>query len=288
MPADAPSAGSVKGDTNVDDGVVCPQLLVATRSLASRPGSYVVPSESERQAARAAFQAVLQGATPDLGAFGFESTPVPEWPGVVLLRERADRKRGGGAYLVRTGSASTFVVQAPHTFYDEGTFPLACDLFQRSQARALFVNTTHRYKSAPETRDGEHVADVAHAPDSLFLAMTEGLSAALPRVDVIQLHGFSNRESDARAVVSAGERRPGSKLVATARAAFEGVVGPRILAYPEDSNELGATTNVEGMVIRRGGGRFLHIEMDHDLRRTLNSDAALRARALDALFASFR
>jgi hypothetical protein len=267
---------------------VCPSILAATRSLASQPGSYRVPTEAERATARAAFQSLVQGGSPDVATFGFELVPVPEWADVMLLREQPSKKRGGGAYLVRRGSASSFVVQAPHTFYDEGTFPLSCDLFQRAKARALFINTSHRYKSAPETRDGDHPADVAHAPDSLFLAMTEGLVAAIPKVDVIQLHGFSNRETTARAVISTGERRPNAPLVARARAAFEEIVGPRVLAYPDDVEELGATTNVEGMVIRRTGGRFLHIEMDGDLRRSLVRDAAFRGRALDALYASFR
>jgi hypothetical protein len=271
-----------------DAAVTCPEVLAATRSLGSRPGSYRIPSEAERQLARAAFEALLRGRSADVGAFGFETVPIAEWPGVVLLREQLRDRRGAGAYVVRTGSTSTLVVQAPHTFYDEGTFPLACDMFQRTQARALFINTTHRYKSAADDRNGEHPADVAHAPDSIFLAMTEGLVTAIPTVDVIQLHGFQNRETSARAVVSAGERRPGSALVARARTNLEAVVGPRVLAYPEDTNELGATTNVEGMTVRRSGGRFLHVEMDGELRRALVADISLRARALDALSLSFR
>lgn len=273
---------------DASDADACPAILAATRAGGTRPGSYRPPTEEERKTARAAFASLVRGGTPDVAAIGFELVPVPQWPGVVLLRELPDRKRGGGAYVLRVGSPSTFVVQAPHTFFDEGTLPLACNLFQRSRARALFINTTHRYKSAAESRGGEHPADVAHAGDTLFLAMTEGLLEAMPAVDVIQLHGFQNREASARAVVSSGERRPGSPLVARARESFEAVVGPRIMAYPEDTAELGATTNVEGLATRRSGGRFLHIEMDGELRRSLNADATLRGRALDALAASFR
>ncbi len=283
-----PDSSVTDANTELADSLACPPAVEATRTGGARPGSYRAPGEADRKAARAALQALLGGGSPAVQAFGFEVVQVAEWPGVLLLRERADSRRGGGAYVVRTGSTSNLVVQAPHTFYDEGTLPLACDMFQRAQARALFINTTHRYKSAPETRGGEHPADVAHAEDSMFLAMTEGLLAAIPTVDVIQLHGFQNREAAARAVVSAGERRPGSPLVTRARASFEEVVGPRVMAYPEDTNELGATTNVEGMAVRRSGGRFLHVEMDGDLRRSLRADAALRARALDALAASFR
>ena len=265
----------------------CPKLLASTRNGGMQAGAYQVPPVNDRSAARAAFHSLLNGSTPDVRSFGFEIVPIPEWPGTVLVRERPDHTRGGGAYVVRTGSTSTFVVQAPHTFFDEGTLPLACDMFQRTEARALFINTTHRYKSAPEPRADEHPADVAHAPDSLFLAMTEGLVEAIPKVDVIQLHGFQNRETTARAVLSSGERRPGVPIVLRARAAFEAVVGPRVIVYPEDTSELGATTNVEGMAVRHSGGRFLHVEMDGDLRRALGADALLRGRALDALAAAF-
>jgi len=61
------------------------------------------------------------------------------------------------------------------------------------------------------------------------------------------------------------------------------VVGEGVLRFPDDTLELGATTNVQGAAVRRSGGRFLHIEMDETLRRDLNSDASLRDRALDAI-----
>jgi hypothetical protein len=59
-----------------------------------------------------------------------------------------------------------------------------------------------------------------------------------------------------------------------------------VLRYPEDTSELGATTNVQGLAVRRAGGRFLHIEMDEEMRRRLLGDADLRARALDAIGAA--
>jgi len=68
--------------------------------------------------------------------------------------------------------------------------------------------------------------------------------------------------------------------------AIEEIVGPRVLKYPEDTSELGATTNVQGAIVRRAGGQFLHIEMADGLRRDLLRDAALRAKVLDALGAA--
>jgi len=121
----------------------------------------------------------------------------------------------------------------------------------------------------------------------MFQAATEGAVDAIPRTSVVQLHGFAERGVGGRAVVSTGEKRAGSPLVARSSRALEAVVGPRILKYPEDTNELGATTNVQGVVVRRAaGGQFLHVEMEEGLRRDLLRDAALRGRALDAIGAA--
>lgn len=280
----APASGETAG-LDVDTG--CPAALAETRRAGTRPGSYVAPSEDERRAARAAVAKLLRGEpVGDVAAFGFEVVPLEGWTDSVLLREIAEKRRGGGAYVVRKSGTSTLVVQAPHTFYDEGTFPLACELFQRTHARALFINTVHRYKASPASADGKHPSDIAHSPASTFQAATEAVVEVVPRVSVVQLHGFADRKLGARAVVSTGEKRGGSQLVARVAHALEQVVGPRILAYPDDTNELGATTNVQGAIVRRVGGQFLHIEMDEGLRRDLLRDATLRAKALDALGAT--
>jgi hypothetical protein len=268
---------------NTDAPTECPAALADTRRDGTRANSYVEPTDDERRAARVAMTALIKsGASGDLGAFGFEEVPLEGWPGTVLVREKGDKRRGGGAYVVRKGSTSTLLVEAPHTFYDEGTLPLACDLFQRTKARALFINTVHRYKASPG-ENGKHPSDVAHNPIALFQAMTEGVVDALPKLTVVQLHGFANHEVAAKAVVSSGEKKGGAPLVARAQSVLEAAIGGRVVKFPEDTNELGATTNVQGMAVRRAGGRFLHIEMDDVLRRDLNNDAALRAKALGAL-----
>ncbi len=262
--------------------LACPPLLEETRQGGTRLGAYVEPSDDDRRAARAAAPKLLANGGADLASFGFEEVPLEAWPGAALLREKPDRRRGGGAYVFRRGSTSTVVVMAPHTFFDEGTLPLACELFQRTHARALFVNTTHRYKSSPAGPDGKHPSDVAHAPTSIFQAMAEGVVEAIPHVTVVQLHGFANHEVAAKAVVSSGEKRV-TPLVARAAAALAAATGGAIAKYPDDTNELGATTNVQGAVVRRAGGRFLHVEMEDGLRRDLLADAALRAKVLNAL-----
>lgn len=259
-----------------------PQALVDARLGGTVAGSYVTPAPAEIAAIEQALHAVVSGdeaaARGHARAAGFELIDVPEWPGTVMVRELPARRRGGGAYVVRRGSRSTLVVQAPHTFFDEGTLPLACAFFQHADARALFINTVHRYKAA---RSGES-ADVAHVESSSFQGATRGVVRALGAPVVVQLHGFGGRESAMKAVVSSGEsaRRPHVERVAPA---LDLALGGGVLRYPAETRELGATTNVQGKLVRAAGGTFLHVEMSEVARRLVASDPTTREAAFVAL-----
>ena len=267
----------------------CPAALVATRRGGTDADRYAVPTDAERDTFRELVARIVRsgaagrdGAATLAASVGFEIVDVPELHGVVLVREVPTKRRGGGAYLVRLDSSSTLFVQAPHTFFDEGTLPLACELFARGDAHALYIDTAHRYKAAEADEKGSHPADVAHAPASLFQAATEGALRASPRVTVVQVHGFAVRDADTQVVVSSGERVPGNALVArVAQALSRTTTG--VLRFPEDTTELGATTNVQGSAVRKAGGQFVHVEIQSGLRRTLLSDAELRGRFLGAL-----
>ena len=102
-------------------------------------------------------------------------------------------------------------------------------------------------------------------------------------LEVIQVHGFADRKLGARAIVSVGEKKPEQSDRGEGREAVEEVTGPHVLKYPGDTKELGATTNVQGAIIRRAGGSSLHIEMDGGLRRDLVKDGALRGDARRAV-----
>lgn len=264
----------------------CPQALIAARRGGDAVGRYVVPTIQQRRglhdvvklllqqgaAARAEVAMAAQG-------IGFEIVDVPTIADAIILRD-AGANRGGGAYLLRLGSESQLVVQAPHTFFDEGTFPLACELFATSSARALFINTVHRYKGAPEDANGNHPADVAHADGSMFQAATLGVLAALTKPTVVQLHGFAE-EGDARIILSSGDGS--APLLEGVQSALAGVLGPGVWRYPVETTKLGATTNVQGAAVRAGGGRFLHIEMASITRTALLRDNVLRARFMSSL-----
>jgi len=60
-----------------------------------------------------------------------------------IVREPDGQRAGAGAFVLRPGG-SPLVIEAPHTFYDEGTGEIALALFARLRAGGLFFNTVHR------------------------------------------------------------------------------------------------------------------------------------------------
>jgi hypothetical protein len=281
-----PKSNQPDGDDPMD-AKGCPKLLEEARRGGAVRGAYVPPTDAETSGMSRAMNALASGredeAKKEAAQIGFRVVDVPEMAGVAALVE-GERRRGGGAYLVRRGSTSKLVVQAPHTFFDEGTLPLGCAFFEQSKARALFVNTAHRNKGAPNGENGG--ADVAHLPHSLFQSATEGIVLVLGASSVLQLHGFDNRPM--KVVVSSGEPRPGIEHVARVAKELDAIVGGGVARFPEDpgSEELGAKTNVQGKLVRARGGLFLHIEMRRDVRTLFIEDAAKRTAAFAAIAAS--
>lgn len=268
------------------------------------PGVYRVPSAGEerlyRAWVRAAIAAAAAGApapheAPEGFALEERKAGASTW---WLLGERASQRRGAGALVLRVGAAVPVVVEAPHTFYDAGTLPLALEVF-RHGGRALLVNTMHRYRArgqGPEGARGEAddaeegtgaaaESDVAHAPRSFFLAAHEELIAAHPGDVAVQLHGFADRSvPGASVVLSAALGR--ADLGPVARGLREVLGGPAVKLYPSEVRALGATTNVEGRASARAGAPFVHVETSKGLRDRLAADRALRERFGSELFRS--
>ena len=118
---------------------------------------------------------------------------------------------------------------------------------------------------------------------SLFQAATEGLLRAMRNVTLVQVHGFASRESGVEVVLSAGTKRPKADLLSRVQRALRPLGLGRIARFPDESTELGATTNVQGALVRARGGRFLHIEMSSGVRKNLLANAELRAHYFEAL-----
>ncbi len=219
----------------------------------------------------------------------------------VLLEARAQR-RGAGAYLIRPGphlsGQPEIVLQAPHVFFDRGTGHIAAALFfgweGRGRARALFTNTVYRYAgvedqeasdaatgaaSAPETRAP---ADVAHAADHAFQAATEAIVRELDQVVVIQLHGFAERPTRPEIILSSGADEIGALLPGLATGLS--TIFERVLRYPEEFDELGGTSNVQGrMLALYPRAHFVHVELSARTRARLGATPALLARFAHAV-----
>jgi hypothetical protein len=291
--APVPDAVEVEGDLL---GRIEP-LREGGRTLEVTP-----PDEAEERAFQAwvaatvtvAAGAQAKGGSPPAPP-GFALTKIPEL-GVWLLSEDS-RRRGAGAIVLRVGAASPLLVEAPHTFFDQGTLPIAVTFFNVLRARALLVSTAHRYggKPAPpgdeEEGQGEGGAagkrrppppsDVAHAERSFFLAAHKALLEALPRPLTVQLHGYQDTSApDVSAILSAAGTGAGlPALLDPLRAALP---EDTIRAYPSEIRKLGGESNVQARASFQSGAPFYHIELSRSLRDRLIADAALRRRVATA------
>ncbi len=206
----------------------------------------------------------------------------------MVVREAPGLRRGSGIYIVRRGPvARERIVQVPHSFFDKGTLELGVELAQAAAARALFVNTVHRYQGGrPPLEDEEGrvdaPADLAHQEQTFFQRFTGAALAMLPRPQVLQLHGFADGSvpecPQALVVVSPGAATAGAGEAAEVAARLAELFGrERVLLYPRDTRRLGAQRNVQGRLIAADGrASFLHLELAHALRTRLLLDGELR------------
>lgn len=187
-----------------------------------------------------------------------------------------------------------WILQAPHRFFDRRTGELALALFARQDprnAKVLFLNTKHRYaQSDGSKKKKEHnPSDVCHNASHGFQRITQKVMLAMNSNEIVQLHGFGpkNKKRDkALAIVSSGNPSAASPRAHALVSALRKHFGAGILLFPRDTSQLGATTNVQGHMVKSYAARepersengFLHIEMSQALRTSLLEDP----KALDA------
>jgi len=240
--------------------------------------AYLPPNEEEAASyarwLRTVALAARDGTAPPTEAPpGFRVEVLPAAPDFLIISEQDGARRGAGVVVLRRGPARAVLVEAPHTFFDQGTLPLAVIGFAEHAARGLVVNTVHRF------RGPEALSDVAHADASFFLLAHEVLLEAFPAILCIQLHGFSD------------ERAPGASVILSAAgssatpptAGVAAAIGGGVRVFPDDIGDLGGTTNVQGGASRRAGAPFMHVEIARSLRDRLASDDALARRLVAAL-----
>lgn len=184
-----------------------------------------------------------------------------------------------GEFSVRcSGEPAPIFIQAPHGFSDLETRGVARALFGQGKFAALAVNDVPRY-------DG----DQAHVHNASF-QLAAGAFYERTRGVVVQLHGFSpdNRDDPAAQaadlIISNGTRE---STVATRRiASCMKEIFPNVLVYPDDTGELGGTTNTVGRHLNsHGHDNFYHLEFSYEARQKLIADSS-RVKALGNCLAS--
>ncbi|WP_437565644.1 hypothetical protein [Sorangium sp. So ce542] len=151
VPTEVPTVVEVQaadaGEREALDEQIAP-LRKGGRHLIAEP-----PSDAEEAAyvtwIAAAGVAAQSRQSPPAAPPGFALRAVPGrdlW----VLSEDDSRRRGAAAVVLRTGAAAPLIVEAPHTFFDQGTLPIALAIFEAQRARALIVNTSHRYGGGPK------------------------------------------------------------------------------------------------------------------------------------------
>jgi hypothetical protein len=269
------------------------ELGDAFGQLRRTPGDFLVPAKAERVGyvdwlghltASIDDSRLPQRAPPP----GFDARFVAQgrlW----LISEKPGVNRGAGALALRVAPRSKLILQAPHTFFDEGTLPLALTVFESLEAQALMINTVHRAGSkggkqerAERVRTGEAPADLAHHLDTFYQDTHTALLESWAGAHVVQLHGFRDEQAPGVSIiVSAAGTAADPNPVARALNDTLGAGTARI--YPDEVKKLGGMTNVQAKVSRAHKRAFLHIELSATLRTQLARQPSSRVEFAQAL-----
>jgi hypothetical protein len=214
------------------------------------------------------------------------SVEVRVLPRGLLVVDAGRRALGQGLFLLRRTPRAEVVVEVPHRCFDRHTGAIGLALFEYLQARALLINTVHRYRAAGCDRAGltkRCASDLAHRDDSVFHAVHRGLVEGR-RCWVVALHGF-RRFDDTQVIVSAAGTRGDPSCFAGQLRRWRPELS--VAVHGVDAGRLGGTTGAQARHLRRIGGRMIHLELSDDLRRTLAGQASARRSFFAALAPCF-
>ncbi|MCA9148834.1 MAG: hypothetical protein KDA92_06030 [Planctomycetales bacterium] len=191
---------------------------------------------------------------------------------VFVVYEDRQHLRGWGFYVIVPDRLPGVALQAPHSFADELSRELALLCMAEGSFATCAWNTVRRDR-----------IDVAHQIDHPFSSFTKALIESQPEAYVIQLHGFAQEKRKtpqgtvSDLIISNGDRFPAPAVRKAAVLMQTNFPYGRVRLYPQEINELGATTNVQGELLRQhSSDRFIHFEMSRPLRNKLLSDATAR------------
>ena len=249
---------------------------------------YATPEPAELESFRVWFRGLISASESNapppaalVQAFELDASAAPLW----LAGEQAGARRGAGVFVLRAGTATPWLIEAPHTFFDVGTLEIAETCFEVLGARALLVNTVRRTSSADEDMDPSERAetaraagadsDLAHAPQSFFATAHSALLSSTSGYATLQLHGFRDElVPGVAAIVSAAGTNANVDVVARQLRALLGDDAVRL--YPKEVKQLGGTRNVQARLSQASGAPFIHLELSKTLRDRLKTDPPYR------------
>ncbi|MDQ6993347.1 MAG: hypothetical protein Q9M31_07705 [Mariprofundus sp.] len=245
--------------------------------IASRGGRYEVPSATQVAQAEGLFYRSFEHIDDQLSrqwsGLGFEVVALEDAGELIyVIREIQGALLGRGFYLFRPHASSNTVLQAPHSFKDLGTREIVLKLMHSGRFKAAAFNSVPRHYWA----QGEKVdADLAHLKQSYFLAFSRAYSRAFKQGTLIQVHGFAQhkrrtqRGAISDMIISSGRRVVTPTVTRIAACLNYSRLG-NLSIYPNDTPELGGTTNSSSLALAASGHQgFVHLELSKPLRRKL-------------------
>ncbi|MBM3302255.1 MAG: hypothetical protein FJY85_20170 [Deltaproteobacteria bacterium] len=195
-----------------------------------------------------------------------------------VLIEDETHKYGRGFFVFPQKPQQTIGLFAPHRFTDEMTGTIALSMALENSFTVIAWNTVKR-SGGGEPPDYWDLGKLRH---TYFVALTRAFARAFPNGYHVQIHGYETEKrrtaagDQSDAIVSSGANHPRGEILLL-RDCLQGKGFGRILVYPTDVKELGATKNISGIVLREMGYRgFVHIEMNVELRKRLKDEGEAR------------
>ena len=195
-----------------------------------------------------------------------------------VVMEDESRKYGRGFFLFADKPDNSIGLFAPHRFTDELTGKIGLELALENAFPCVAWNTVKR-RGGGKPPD---YWDFGKLRNTYLVALTKAFARAFPNGYHVQLHGYETRKRRTAAgdnsdvILSTGSDHPRTEIFRLRDCLRQNGFG-RVLAYPVDVHELGATKNVSGIILREMRNRgFVHIEMNVELRERLKDQSDLR------------
>ncbi len=190
----------------------------------------------------------------------FLNTPTSDT--LYLVKENYPIKLGWGTFIYNPKTSNDLAIEAPHPLWDRYTWSMAIKVFLGTKAKWFMMAGTHRYANSDSS------SDMAHVTASMFYTAHKTDANAI----AVQIHGFDGSSPQyagyPNAVISNGTLYP-SALYYTLRDNYvqQGfTTGVFSYSTYNSLNQLGATTNKEGLWSNSNNKKFVHIEHDQPLR----------------------